>query len=47
MEESPYCGDGIIDKDKGEQCDDGNNNNNDGCLNTCQEAFCGDGYIEE
>jgi cysteine-rich repeat protein len=28
-----YCGDHI--QDPGEQCDDGNNNNNDGCLNNC------------
>ncbi|NOZ43695.1 MAG: DUF4215 domain-containing protein [bacterium] len=46
-EESPYCGDGIIDKENGEQCDDGNNNNNDACLNNCHIAICGDGYIQK
>jgi cysteine-rich repeat protein len=28
-----------------EDCDDGNDNNNDSCLNTCQAASCGDGYL--
>ena len=28
----PYCGDGVLD-DETEECDDGNNNNNDGCNN--------------
>jgi len=37
------CGDGF--KDADEECDDGNSNNNDACLNTCQNAECGDGYI--
>ena len=30
----PYCGDGHI--DQGEQCDDGNTNNDDGCSSACQ-----------
>jgi len=30
-----YCGDSTIDSNKGEQCDDGNMNNGDGCSNTC------------
>jgi predicted ribosomally synthesized peptide with SipW-like signal peptide len=30
----PSCGNGI--KDEGEQCDDGNNEDNDGCSATCQ-----------
>jgi cysteine-rich repeat protein len=38
----PSCGDGI--PDVGEQCDDGNNSNNDACLNTCFAAGCGDGF---
>jgi cysteine-rich repeat protein len=30
----PICGDGFV--DQGEQCDDGNNANGDGCSSTCQ-----------
>ena len=41
--QSPVCGDTVI--DAGEQCDDGNLNNNDACLNTCQNAQCGDGFV--
>ncbi|MBT3720966.1 DUF4215 domain-containing protein [archaeon] len=37
------CGDGIL--DFGEECDDGNWDNTDSCLNTCQDAICGDGYL--
>ena len=40
-----YCGDGVHDLDN-ESCDDGNENNNDGCLNTCERAACGDGIIQ-
>jgi cysteine-rich repeat protein len=37
------CGDGIHDNNFGEQCDDGNNVNGDGCSSTCQlEAVCPD-----
>ena len=35
-----FCGDETV--DMGEQCDDGNTNNNDGCSATCQTEFCGD-----
>jgi len=41
---APKCGDGKINQ-ASEQCDDGNSNNNDGCLNTCKSAYCGDSYI--
>jgi cysteine-rich repeat protein len=34
------CGNGVV--ETGEQCDDGNTNNNDICLNNCKWAFCGD-----
>jgi hypothetical protein len=37
---TPDCGDGIIDSN--ETCDDGNNNNDDSCVN-CTLAKCGDG----
>jgi cysteine-rich repeat protein len=38
------CGDGNI--DQGEQCDDGNDNNDDRCTNDCLETFCGDGSTQ-
>ncbi len=36
-----FCGDNVV--DFGEECDDGDFNDNDGCLSTCQFARCGDG----
>lgn len=36
------CGDGVIDQDLGEECDDGNISDTDACLNSCREAICGD-----
>ncbi len=39
------CGDGGI--DPGEQCDDGNLVNGDGCSNTCTLEQCGNGVIDE
>jgi cysteine-rich repeat protein len=41
---APFCGDGIIDED--EECDDGNNDNNDGCSSTCRIEECGDGIVQ-
>jgi cysteine-rich repeat protein len=38
------CGDGIT--DPGEACDDGNQSNEDDCLNTCQLNVCGDGFLD-
>ncbi|XP_041117795.1 acetylcholinesterase collagenic tail peptide-like isoform X2 [Polyodon spathula] len=40
---SRYCGDGILQSENGEQCDDGNKEVSDNCIN-CQRAFCGDGH---
>ena len=31
--QEPFCGDGNL--DEGEECDDSNNDNNDGCRNDC------------
>jgi hypothetical protein len=31
-----WCGDGVIDTDKGEQCDSGTNNGTGTCTSTCQ-----------
>ncbi|MCA9689177.1 MAG: DUF4215 domain-containing protein [Myxococcales bacterium] len=39
------CGDGVMDPD--EECDDGNDSNNDACLNDCTVASCGDGYLQQ
>jgi len=38
-----HCGDGIV--QVGEQCDDGNAFEHDGCLTSCHRAICGDGHI--
>ena len=56
-EEDPYCGDGVINQDS-EECDDGNNDNGDGCDANCQieeddpgddqpSATCGDGVVNQ
>ncbi len=37
------CGNETV--DAGEECDDGNSDNTDSCLNTCLNASCGDGYL--
>ncbi|MCK5283627.1 MAG: DUF4215 domain-containing protein, partial [Nanoarchaeota archaeon] len=44
-EPEPYCGDSNL--DTGEECDDGNNANGDGCSSICQiEPYCGDGNLD-
>jgi cysteine-rich repeat protein len=44
------CGDGAIDRDGNgnplEECDDGNNDNQDDCTNTCKLNRCGDGIVQ-
>jgi cysteine-rich repeat protein len=37
------CGDGVL--QQGEACDDGNTSNSDACLDSCQRASCGDGFV--
>jgi len=37
------CGDGAV--DPGEDCDDGNASNQDGCVAGCVQARCGDGFV--
>ena len=37
------CGDGYVQADSDEECDDGNDNESDGCLNDYTVARCGDG----
>jgi len=39
------CGDAIPDPDLGEECDDGNLEDNDDCRNDCTKARCGDGVV--
>ncbi len=39
---SPDCGNAV--QDPGEECDDGNQSNEDGCLTNCRLPTCGDGY---
>jgi|GEM_PF-1227194 len=41
---TPQCGNGVV--EGGEQCDDGNQNNNDACTNACLHKRCGDGYVQ-
>uniref|UniRef100_A0A3B3ZSV9 Uncharacterized protein n=1 Tax=Periophthalmus magnuspinnatus TaxID=409849 RepID=A0A3B3ZSV9_9GOBI len=40
------CGDGKVQAQHGEECDDGNQFVSDACLN-CKWAYCGDGYRHE
>ena len=44
------CGDGFLDEPAGEQCDDGNLIDGDGCSSICTfevpEPFCGDGNLD-
>jgi cysteine-rich repeat protein len=42
-EPASCCGNGEV--EAGEACDDGNQSNTDGCLTTCQDATCGDGFV--
>jgi cysteine-rich repeat protein len=41
----PDCGDGVV--DDGEECDDGNTDNTDACTNSCANATCGDGIVQQ
>jgi cysteine-rich repeat protein len=42
---NPRCGDGV--KDAGEQCDDGNAKDGDGCSSLCAREGCGDFVVQE
>lgn len=39
------CGDSVVQGGAGEECDDGNTDENDACTNVCKNARCGDGII--
>ena len=41
---APVCGNGVL--EEGEECDDGNVANNDGCNAFCATEFCGDGVVQ-
>jgi cysteine-rich repeat protein len=42
---APACGNGAI--DPGEECDDGNKVDDDGCSRSCIRARCGDGIVRQ
>ena len=39
------CGDGIVEFPP-EECDDGNQSNFDACTTSCEDTYCGDGYVQ-
>ncbi|MEM1415498.1 MAG: DUF4215 domain-containing protein [Myxococcota bacterium] len=41
----PNCGDGILQTDEGEECDDGNTLDEDSCTRFCVPNVCGDGAV--
>ncbi len=44
----PICGDGNVDAELDEECDEGENNDNNGsCTEDCKNARCGDGFIQD
>lgn len=42
---NPACGDGVVDTERGETCDDANLENGDGCTDACAVEFCGDSVV--
>ena len=40
------CGDGVVDVNAGEGCDDANGVDSDVCRNNCEVARCGDGVVQ-
>ncbi|HEX2731163.1 MAG TPA: putative metal-binding motif-containing protein [Polyangiaceae bacterium] len=41
---APFCGDGKV-QAASEECDDGNDDNDDGCTELCRPPTCGDGLL--
>ena len=41
----PNCGDGVLQTDEFEECDDGNLIATDGCTDFCRLPVCGDGIV--
>jgi len=42
----PFCGDGAVQPDLGEECDDANDVDDDTCTNACELTGCGDGVVQ-
>jgi cysteine-rich repeat protein len=40
------CGDGVVQADQGEACDDGNKKSGDGCSSACGVEVCGNGTVD-
>jgi cysteine-rich repeat protein len=40
------CGDNVVNSSAGETCDDGNNEDDDGCSGLCTLEVCGDGIVQ-
>src|SRR5262249_29501089 len=40
------CGDGVVQPARGEECDDRNHTNGDGCSDGCIIEHCGDGWVD-
>ncbi|HLD63747.1 MAG TPA: DUF4215 domain-containing protein, partial [Candidatus Peribacteraceae bacterium] len=43
---SNFCGNGVVEPEFGEQCDDGNIDNQDGCNELCMLQICGDNVVQ-
>lgn len=41
-----FCGDGTLQKKLGEECDDGNTVDGEGCSSKCVKEFCGDTIVQ-
>jgi cysteine-rich repeat protein len=43
------CGDGVVQRESpfDEACDDGNDQDDDDCVGVCQQARCGDGWVDQ
>ena len=45
--QTSFCGDGLVDAQNGEACDDQNDDETDGCLSNCSRGtLCGDGVLD-
>jgi cysteine-rich repeat protein len=42
----PVCGDGLLNHLAGEECDDGNRTNGDGCSAQCKLELCGNNKMD-
>ena len=44
--ELSLCGDGVVQSEFGEECDDGNSVDDDYCSSSCKKGYCGDGIVQ-